>query len=242
MTFSKLSAADFRPIRKRVMRQHKLGQGVPESRGCYVSTTSSGQIHSLSFGSPKWGGSLLVDVGVHFSCVPRFESAFWAQSHPHLPIECCFSTQVKTSDGSPGIAYGDSPAEAEKIVLWAADEAQRLLSTFETTWGDGRRILDEFPPDKMREDLERFRRLLAAPLSEQIRIDKSMHTRLLFPEWDTSLLSLSWLLGYLAIHFDRRELVMAYLEIARDPSLAHIARHYSVDLTSELQQAMQNRG
>jgi hypothetical protein len=52
----------------------------------------------------------------------------------------------------------------------------------------------------------------------------------------TFILPLCWLLAYLSLRFESRELAAEYVEVARHPSQAHIANHYAVDLSTVLEQ------
>jgi hypothetical protein len=236
MSWSKLTAQECRSVRKRVMREHALGQQSRETHGCYTTVAPIGQIHCIQFASHKGGGALAVDLGVHFAWAPRFKSHYSpAQPDTVLSDECCFRKRVSLPDGDDFVPYGDSPEEAADITRWAADLALGVFSQFEEDWGDGSRLLEELPPARMRRDVRRFEKLVKLPFAEQDRVHKTMYLSRLFPDWYTFVLPLCWLLGYLAIHFEQPDLVREYLEIARRQSQSRIAAQYAVDLTPELE-------
>jgi hypothetical protein len=119
------------------------------------------------------------------------------------------------NDGRQYYEYAETEAAAADMLRDIAVRAATGLDEIGRFCGDGQRLLELISPQALAADLAVFKRLRRAPTIEgQARLSDSMRIRQLLPEWRPHVISTAILLGYLARHYGRCDLIPAYLAVA----------------------------
>lgn len=217
-----IDGATFGRVRRHVMKD--VASEFDAEGNVYRRQTASGQLHCVEFGTRKWGGAFCVDIGVHFSCVPSFESFSPMRKlrHPQ-PESCWLHRRWRDEENAQFIDYGETREGAEKIVRLILRDTLCLLDEIETNWGEGRRLLDMLTPTILRADAEVFQHLMKCPdLEKRDQISDSMTIRKRLPGWFPHVSQTCILLAYLSAEFERPGLIPEYLAVTELPGQGHI--------------------
>jgi hypothetical protein len=220
-------------IRRRVAGGYLHGLGYEPSNKEYLANFGP-QLRYVSFGRGDYRLGFDVSIALHFDFLPPFDFAVWRGAP--VPAEmcserCAFNRLVRNHNGGQYYKYGATEAEAAELLGDIAQRAAAGLDEIGSTCGDGQRLLELVSPQELADDLDVFRSPLRAPtIEEQSRLSDSMQIRRLLPEWYPHVADTAILLGYLARHYGRHDLIPAYVEVAQEAGLEQKHVPYVKDL------------
>ena len=220
-------------IRSRVVGGYLSKLGYAVSGKEYLAKVGP-QLRYVSFSPAKYGKAFDVSIALHFEFLPPFKFAVW----PGAPIPgemcsqlCGFQRLVRSHDGRQYYEYAETEAAAAETLHDIAVRAATGLDEIGAVCGDGQRLLEHISPQVLAADLDVFKRLLqASTIDEQDRLSASMRIRQLLPEWYLHVTPTAILLGYLAHHYGRSDLIPAYLAVTPEDGVKAREAPYFEDL------------
>ncbi|GEM_PF-5896442 len=217
-----IDSTTFERVRRSVLKE--VASGFDADGGTHRRQVAEGQLHCFEFGVHKRGGAFCVDMGFHFASVPSFESfsASAKLKHPQ-PDSCWLHRRWRSEENRQFVDYGETLEDAERNLRKIVSDTLRFLDEVERLVGDGSKLLDLLPPERLRGDAEIFQKFMACPdLEQRDRISDSMTIRKLFPGWLPHVSPTCILLAYLSRKFGRHSLVAEYLAVTQLPGQGHI--------------------
>lgn len=219
-------------IRSRVVGGYLSKLGYAASGKEYLAKVGP-QLRYVSFSAAKYGKAFDVSIALHFDFLPPFKFVWPGARIPGEMCSqlCAFQRLVRSHDGRQYYEYGETEAAAAEMLRDIAVRAATGLDEIGAVCGDGRRLLELISPQVLAVDLTVFKRLLKAPtIEQQDRLSASMRIRQLLPEWDPHITPTAILLGYLAHHYTRSDLIPEYLAVATEHRIKADEAPYFEDL------------